>query len=64
MNYPRNFIVALTVCLSGALAQAQNWPAGSGPNGNYRVGFLAVASDYVIWDYNASRWGMYDVEIT
>lgn len=31
---------------------------------NYRIGFWSNLSDSVFWNYKATRWGMYDVELT
>jgi hypothetical protein len=31
--------------------------------GNYRIGFWSDASDYVTWDYAATRWGKYNVKL-
>ena len=32
--------------------------------GNYRIGFWSNVSDSIFWNYKATRWGMYDVELT
>ena len=32
--------------------------------GNYRIGFWSNLSDSIFWNYKATRWGMYDVELT
>ena len=32
--------------------------------GNYRIGFWSNEEDSLFWNYNASRWGMYDLELT
>ena len=32
--------------------------------GNYRVGFWSNVNDSIFWNYKATRWGMYDVELT
>ena len=32
--------------------------------GNYRIGFWSDASNYVTWDYAATRWGKYNVKLT
>jgi len=31
---------------------------------NYRIGFWSNLSDSIFWNYKATRWGMYDVELT
>ena len=31
---------------------------------NYRIGFWNNLSDSIFWNYKATRWGMYDVELT
>ena len=31
---------------------------------NYRIGFWSNVSDSIFWNYKATRWGMYDVELT
>jgi hypothetical protein len=31
--------------------------------GNYRIGYWTNESDYVTWDYKATRWGKYDVQL-
>ena len=31
--------------------------------GNHRIGFWSNPADSVTWDYNATRWGMYDVDL-
>ena len=31
---------------------------------NYRIGFWSDVSDSIFWNYKATRWGMYDVELT
>lgn len=32
--------------------------------GNYRIGGWHQLDDYVTWDFNATRWGRYNVELT
>ncbi len=32
--------------------------------GSHRIGFWSNEKDYVSWNYNASRWGMYDAYLT
>ena len=31
---------------------------------NFRIGFWSNVSDSIFWNYKATRWGMYDVELT
>ena len=31
--------------------------------GNHRIGFWSNPADSVSWEYNATRWGMYDVDL-
>ena len=31
---------------------------------NYRIGFWSNLSDSIFWNYKATRWGMYDIELT
>lgn len=31
---------------------------------NYRIGFWSNLSESIFWNYKATRWGMYDVELT
>ena len=31
---------------------------------NYRIGFWSNVSDSIFWNYKATRWGMYDIELT
>ena len=31
---------------------------------NYRIGFWSNVSDSIFWNYKATRWGMYDVELS
>lgn len=32
--------------------------------GNFRIGFWSNKEDSLFWNYNASRWGMYELELT
>jgi hypothetical protein len=32
--------------------------------GNYRIGFWSDARDFATWDYAATRWGKYNVQLT
>ena len=54
----RIVLSALDSRVVGKKAQLETHP------GNHRIGFWANANDYMQWDYKASRWGMYDVELT
>lgn len=49
---------ALDAKVVGKTAKLEEHP------GNYRIGFWSDAGDYVTWDYNATRWGMYRVLLT
>jgi len=49
---------ALDANVQGKIAKLESHP------GNHRIGFWADASDYVTWEYNATRPGMYQVELT
>jgi len=49
---------AIDATVVGSVAKLERHP------GNYRIGFWTNANDYVLWNYNASRWGMYTVLMT
>ncbi len=59
-QFPDGRIVfsALDAKVVGDTAKLESHP------GNHRIGFWTDANDFVKWDYNASRWGMYSVELT
>lgn len=59
-QFPDGRIVlsALNATVNGKTAKLETHP------GNHRIGFWSNESDYVSWNYNATRTGMYDVELT
>ena len=48
---------ALDTKVNGSKAKLESHP------GNHRIGFWTDAADSVSWDYQPTRWGMYDVEL-
>lgn len=49
---------ALDATVRGNTAKLESHP------GNHRIGFWSDPNDYVTWDYDATRWGMYRVLLT
>lgn len=49
---------ALDAKVIGKKAKLESHP------GSHRIGFWSNQEDFVTWNYNASRWGMYDVYLT
>lgn len=49
---------ALDAQIHGEKAKLESQP------GTHRIGFWTSAADWASWDFKATRWGMYDAELT
>ena len=54
----RIILSSLDAKIKGDTAKLEKNPS------NYRIGFWSNVSDSIFWNYKATRWGMYDVELT